>query len=150
MVKIRRATQRDFGQYLELKKCDILEYSKIIGEKINVAQDDQIKKEFGGMLKSRGYVIFVAEEDGRLVGYLGGSVIKNIWQYSGYVDDIFVTSDFKRVGIGRGLIKAFIGFLKTKKIKKCKLGVNVKNKNAIRLYKKLGFKIYHYEMGIDL
>jgi len=48
------------------------------------------------------------------------------------------------------LMKSFIKFLKAKNIKKCKLGVNIKNKKAIKLYKKLGFKLSHYEMDLSI
>jgi len=101
------------------------------------------------MLKSKEHLILLAENNEKLIGYLTGSIIKNIWQHSGYIDDIFVNKKFKRKGIGSYLIKEFIKFLKHKKIKKCKLGVNIKNKKAIKLYKKLGFKKESYEMGLE-
>jgi len=150
MINLRKANLSDFEQYINLRKQDILEYSKIIGEKIPLAQEKQIKKEFEGMLKSKAHIILVVEKDNFLIGYLTGSIIKNVWQHSGYVDDVFVKSDFKKKGVGRHLIEGFIKFLKDNKIRKCRLGVNVKNENAINLYKKLGFKIYSYEMDKEI
>lgn len=149
-MKIRKATKKDFGQYSRLKKEDIAEYSKIIKQKIKVAQDTQIKKEFDGILKSKDHLILVAETNKELIGYLTGSITKNIWQHSGYIDDVFVIKDFKRKGIATKLMKTFMKIIKTKKIKKCRLGVNTKNKKAIKLYKKLGFKIVHYEMDLKI
>jgi len=149
-MKIRKAIPKDFEQYFKLRKEDINEYSKIINKKINLAQDKQIKKEFEGMLKSKEHLILLAESNEKLIGYLTGSIIKNIWQYSGYIDDIFINKKFKRKGIGSHLIKEFIKFLKHKKIKKCKLGVNIKNKKAIKLYKKLRFKKESFEMSLKI
>ena len=40
--------------------------------------------------------------------------------------------------------------LKRKKIKKCRLGVNIKNNKAIKLYRDMGFEIKHYEMDKKL
>ena len=130
MINIRKAKADDFEQYLKLRKEDILEYSKIIKEKISLVQDSQIKKEFEGMIKSKDHTILVAEKEGLLVGYLTGSIIKNIWQHSGYIDDVFVSDKFKGKRVGSHLIEAFIEFLRGKEIKKCKLGVNIKNKKT--------------------
>jgi len=149
-MKIRKATQKDFEQYLNLRKEDIAEYSRIIHEKIKVAPDAQIKKEFDGISKSKDHLILVAEKEGELLGYISGSIIKNIWQHSGYIDDVFVLKKSKRKGIGTHLIKAFIKFLRTKNIKKCRLGVNTKNKKAIKLYKKLGFRTFSHEMDLNI
>jgi len=149
-MKIRKATNKDFDQYLKLRKEDISEYSNLIKKKISLVQDLQIKKEFEGMSKSKEHLILVAEKEGKLLGYLTGSIIKNIWQKSGYVDDIFTSKELKRKGIATHLMKSFIKFLKAKNIKKCKLGVNIKNKKAIKLYKKLGFKLSHYEMDLSI
>lgn len=148
-MQINRLTKKNFSQYLKLRKEDIVEYSKIIGEKIKF-NSEQLKKDFESMLKSKTNIIFVAMEKDKLLGYLNGSILKNIWQESGYIDDIFITKDFKQKRIGTQLIKKFIEFLKRKNIKKCKLGVNIKNTSAINLYKKLGFKIYHYEMSLNI
>ena len=92
----------------------------------------------------------VAEKNKKIIGYLTGSIIKNIWQHSGYIDDIFVSKDFKRKGVGINLIQSFIKYIKSKKIKECKLEVNKKNKYALSLYKKIGFKITSYEMSLEI
>ena len=149
-MKIRKAVKKDFDQYLRLRKEDIEEYSKIAGERIALNQESRIKKEFDGMSKSKYHLILVAEKDKQLIGYLTGSVTKNIWQHSGYIDDIFTSEKFKREGVGMCLIKTFIKFLKVKDIRKCKLEVNRKNKLAMKLYKKLGFRITSYELSLDI
>ena len=146
---IRKATQNDLLEYVKLRKEDILEYSKIVNEKVT-SDDEKLKKEFNGLMNSKDNIIIVAEDENNLIGYLNGSLLNNIWQESGYIDDLFVTREFKRKGIGTQLIKKFIEYLKVKKIKKCKLGVDIKNINAISLYNKLGFKTDHYEMSLNI
>jgi len=149
-MKIRKAKKEDFEQYLRLRKEDIAEYSRIVKEKIKVAQDVQIKKEFDGMSKSKDHLILVAEKDRQLMGYLTGSILKNVWQRSGYIDDVFTSKDFKKKGIGTHLMRAFTEYLYAKDVKICKLEVNKKNKRAIKLYKKLGFKATSYEMELKI
>ena len=102
------------------------------------------------MLKSKDHLILVAEEENKIIGYLTGSIIKNIWQHSGYIDDVFTSKDSKRKGVGFHLIQTFIKYLKTKGIKNCKLEVNKKNNHALKLYKKLGFETTSYEMDLKI
>ena len=148
-ANIRLAKEEDRKEYAKIKKEDIKEYSKIIGENISI-NNKQIEKEFNGLLNSKDNLILIAEIKGKLIGYLTGTFIKNVWQHSGYIDDVFVEDNYKRKGIATRLIKEFFVHLKDKKIKKCRLGVNLKNKNAIDLYKKVGFEFYSYEMEKSL
>ena len=147
-MKIRKAVKSDLLKYIELRKEDILNYSQIIGENIKI-DEEKLEEEFNNIMNSKKNIIFIAEDGCESAGYINGSILKNIWQESGYINDLFVTKNFKRKGIGTHLIKTFIEYLKMRKIKKCKLGVNIKNTNAISLYNKLGFKTDHYEMSLS-
>ncbi len=149
MIKIRKAKRKDFEDFLKLKKESIKEYSNLIKEKIN-AKEEQIKKEFYKMISSKNNIVLVLNNDKNLIGFLIGSIIKNIWQNSGYIDDVFVLKKFRKNRLASNLIKEFIKILKVKGIKKCRLGANIKNKNALKLYKKLGFKIVRYEMDLKI
>ena len=148
-MKIRKAVKNDLLNYVSLRREDILEYSHIIKEDIKI-DEEKLKKEFKDLIDSKENIVFIAEEGNELVGYLNGNILKNIWQESGYINDLFVTKNFKRKGVGTQLIKSFIEYLKKKKIKKCKLGVNIKNTPAIALYNELGFKTDHYEMSLNI
>jgi len=44
------------------------------------------------------------------------------------------------------ILKEFISISKKKRIKKIGLGVRINNIKAIKFYKKMGFKIAHYEV----
>ena len=85
-------------------------------------------------------------EDGEIKAYIIGSLLKNPYQCVGYVDDIFVRKSARKRGFGKILMKEFIKWAKSKKATKVRLGVRKNNKKAIRLYKKLGFEVKHYEM----
>jgi ribosomal protein S18 acetylase RimI-like enzyme len=141
----RKAKKQDFDQYLKLKRQSTKEYSKLIGEKITFT-DKQVKKEFNEFFSSGKRFLLIAKEDKRIIGYLIGTIVGREYQLMGYIDDIFVLKNFRNKKIGICLIKEFIEILKQNRIRKCRLGVNLKNKKAIHLYKKLGFKIKHYEM----
>lgn len=149
--QIRKAKRDDFNNFKELREEDILEYSKVIKEKIKIPSDKELTKEFLGLMSSKkNIILFVCDEQNKTRGYLIGSIFNNIWQKSAYIDDLFIKKSYKRKGLGKLLISEFIRYVKKNKIKKCKLQVNVKNKKAISLYKNLGFKLYSYEMDLKL
>ncbi|MEM1530044.1 MAG: ribosomal protein S18-alanine N-acetyltransferase [Candidatus Bathyarchaeia archaeon] len=88
----------------------------------------------------------VAEEDGKVVGYImcriesgfsGLSLIKR-----GHVISIAVLPAYRRRGIGEALLKEALNAMVTHYgVKECYLEVRVSNTPAINLYKKMGFKI---------
>ena len=144
-MKIRKAEKRDFGQYLILRKQSTKEYSKLFNEKINIS-DISIKNEFDEFSSSKKRFLLIAEKDNEVKGYLVGSLILSDYQKIGYIDDVFILKRFRKKGAGKKLIERFLKILERNKIKKCRLGVSTKNNKAIDIYKKMGFKIKHYEM----
>ncbi len=148
-MKIRKVRKKDLNEYINIKKESLKEYSKIVGKKINLT-DSQIKKELYELLSSQKKFLLFIEEDKKIAGYLVGSLIISDHQNFGYIDDLFVRTQFRRKRFASRLVKEFIKIIKRKKAKKVRLGVNIHNKNATRLYEKLGFKIVHYEMDKEL
>ena len=144
-MKIRKATKKEFEDYSRLRKESTKEYSKISGEKI-ILSNKLIKERFKELLSSPKRLLLFAGENDKKVGYLAGEFFKRF----GYVDDVFTSKRYRNKDIATSLIKEFSNKLKRRKIKKLRLGVNIKNKKAILLYKKLGFKLAHYEMDKEL
>ncbi len=58
----------------------------------------------------------------------------------GYIENMIVSPSCQRKGYSKKLHLAFLKFLKKKKIKYCQLDVLYKNKKAIEIYRKWGFK----------
>ena len=145
MIKITKAKKNDFKEYLGLKEKSLKEYSKITQQKIPI-NHKEIKKEFKEFFNSPKRFLLFAKDGNTIVGFLIGTLITYIFRKTGYIDDIFVKREFRKKGIASLLIKNFIQITEKKGARKFRLGVNPKNKNAIKLYKKLGFKITHYEL----
>lgn len=146
-MKIRKATKKDFKKYLELVRISDREYSKIIGKRIKTI-DKEVKKYFDKSISSKNHLILVAENNNNLVGYLVASLFIGINNKFGYIDHIFVSQDYRKNKIGELLVKEFRMILKKKKLSRIKLAVNIRNKRAIKFYRKLGFKTYSYEMEL--
>ena len=107
---------------------------------VKIARDKITKKD---------KVVFVAEDNGKLAGYLYGGT----WRTPscriakrGVLDDVFILEKYRDAGTGTKLAEAFFKWLKERKIKYAVLYVSRINGKAIKLYERLGFKINYFEM----
>jgi ribosomal-protein-alanine N-acetyltransferase len=88
----------------------------------------------------------VAEEDGRIVGYMMCRIENSLFGFAsghtkkGHVISIAVLPEHQHKGIGEALMKEALQNMKALyKARECYLEVRVSNLPAITLYKKLGF-----------
>lgn len=149
-MKIRKAKKEDIGDYVKLKRLEEKDYSKIVEMKIKYPSNTVLKKEFKGIISSNKNILLFAEEDGKIIGYIHGTFFSSHHGSGGYGEDMFVLKGSRKKGVATSLIKAFMKILKSNGYGRFLLSVNVKNKNAINLYKKLGFEIYQYSMRKEL
>jgi ribosomal protein S18 acetylase RimI-like enzyme len=146
---IRKATKKDLREFKDMRKESMKFFSKISGEKIFLS-DQGIKKEFEMYLTKRAMVLLILEMEKKVIGYMGYMIKKNKYKNFAYLNDVFIKKDFRKKGYGKLLVKEFIKISKEKGVEKMGLGVRIENKNAIKLYKKLGFKIIGYNFGKKL
>lgn len=90
----------------------------------------------------------VAEIGGKLVGYImckseyGFSNFKKLgFVKKGHVVSVAVLNEFRRKGIGKGLVEEAINGVKSKKCDELYLEVRCSNTDAVRLYENMGFII---------
>lgn len=145
MVKIREATKRDIEEYLTLKKQSLQTYSKLINERIKYIEKSAIE-EFNDLLKSKRELLLLIEDNNKIKGYLIGVLVITPKYKSAEIGDLFIIKEDRGKGYATALIKKFINICEKKSIKRFKLGVDITNKNAIKLYQELGFKLTRYEM----
>jgi ribosomal protein S18 acetylase RimI-like enzyme len=86
----------------------------------------------------------VAEEDGRVVGYLLGSIEKRspIFKttHIAFISDAGVTRERRNRGIGTKLVKEFVAWAKEKRMKYITLSVIPDNELEVKFWRKHGFK----------
>ncbi len=82
----------------------------------------------------------VAEKDGRIVGYTFAMVVMD----EGHIGNIAVDPSYRRMGIGRRLLRKLLADMEAEGVKKVFLEVRKSNVPAIRLYEDEGF----VEIGI--
>jgi ribosomal-protein-alanine N-acetyltransferase len=86
-------------------------------------------------------ILLVAEENSRVVGFIWGNlIIYGFFRY-GTIEELFVKKEFRNKGIGRSLVKQIMKRFKNFKVKVVFVTTEKENKEAIDLYKKLGFKL---------
>ena len=139
-MKIRKATKKDWDRYYKI----VVEKFEDKGDKVPPIND--IKKEFDRTLSSKEDNLIFAEFNDVVIGYLHGKLKQNYWSSGGSIEYLFVSKKFRRRGIATKLINEFVSLMKKKNFVKVTLMVNLKNKNAEKLYKKLGFEITNYVM----
>jgi ribosomal protein S18 acetylase RimI-like enzyme len=149
-MKIRKAKLEDLDEVVKLsleeerhfkrQEKDDIYALKNKRSHVKIAKNKIIKKE---------KVVVVAEDNGKLVGYLYGG----IWRTPsckitkrGVLDDIFILTKYRDKGTGTKLAEAFFNWLKERKIKHIVLYVSKINEKAIKLYERIGFKINYFEM----
>jgi ribosomal protein S18 acetylase RimI-like enzyme len=101
-------------------------------------------------LRSRTQRIIVAEENGKIAGYIWGSIRSIMGQKIGKIDELIVTSKHRRKGIGSDLIKGMIKYFKEKECVISEVEVFVKNVEAVGAYEKAGYNKREYKMHIKL
>lgn len=140
-MEVRLAKREDFDDFLKIK----IKFNEEYG--ISKKDKEFILEEFDDYF-SNGAII-LALENKIVVGYLCGIIEKDMYEKTGYLGELFVLKEYRGKGISTKIKDVFLEFLKSKKIKICRIDVNPEN-NAQEVYKKWGFKIDKYRMSLHL
>jgi ribosomal protein S18 acetylase RimI-like enzyme len=99
-------------------------------------------------------VIFVAERAGTAVGYIYAAVEPRSWKdlrdTAGFIHDLIVEESSRRMGIARLLFAAAVQWLQERGMPRVVLGTAEQNKEAQRLFERLGFRRTMIEMTREL
>lgn len=97
----------------------------------------------------------VAEQEGRVIGYVLGMVIDLVpdvfdQEPAGFLADIFVHPDFRRAGIGRSLVNAWLDWLRGRQVRYFDWHVAAKNQEALAFWRAIGGRDVMIRMRADL
>ena len=108
----------------------------------------------GTQLKDDDSVVLVAEQDGRVVGYVYASLEPQSWKElrdaCGFVHDVAVAAEARRHGVAAALFDKAIEWLKGRGAPRVVLWSAEGNAGAQRLFEKLGFRRTMVEMTKEL
>ncbi|MCK4244015.1 MAG: GNAT family N-acetyltransferase [Candidatus Omnitrophica bacterium] len=152
-MKIRKFKSKD-GK--EVSKIMIAAFKSFLGDKFDRLDlksfSPQVLKKISNTESYDGEVVsYVAEEKGKILGYIRGSAHMNGLGSSEVVG--VDTSSFHK-GVGTKLMKKLEKFWKSKKQRKISTCVSAHNKRALIYYLKNGFipegyRKDHFKVGVD-
>ena len=94
--------------------------------------------------------VLVALEKGRVVGYVMAMIRKSspAWKREkyGYIEEMAVTADYRRHGIGTQMLDKILDWFKSENLDMIELSVAAKNKVGYSFWKKHGFKDYLHHL----
>ena len=122
MIEIKRMQDRHIAAMAKLERVCF--------------SDPWSEDSFAGELDNPLACYFVAEEEGRLLGYAG------LWGISGEgnITNIAVEPEYRRKKVGSSLLSALIGYAREHRFKFLTLEARISNEPAKRLYKAFGFR----------
>jgi len=108
----------------------------------------------GRQLKDQDVVIYVAEQESQIVGYVYAALEPISWKElrdaCGYIHDIVVEEANRGAGTATALMEAAMQWLTERGAPRVILGTAEKNERAQRLFAKLGFRRTMIEMTKEL
>jgi ribosomal protein S18 acetylase RimI-like enzyme len=97
--------------------------------------------------------VMVAEHSGTVIGYVFADVESTNWMElrgpCGVVHDVYVDEAARRLGAGRELMSAAIGWIRSKGRSQVVLLTKSQNQHAQHLFTTLGFRPTMIEMTLD-
>ena len=108
----------------------------------------------GKQLTDQDAVIFVAEQDGSVIGYVYAALEPVSWKVlrdaCGFIHDSLVAEAHRGEGTATAMMDAAIGWLRERGAPRAVLGTAEKNERAQRLFAKLGVRRTMVEMTREL
>lgn len=108
----------------------------------------------GSILDSSDGVVFVAEEDGRLVGYVYAALEPLSWKElrgpAGFIHDLAVEEESQRAGIATSLLDRAFAWLRERGAPRVILWTAAPNEQARSLFRRQGFRDTMVEMTREL
>lgn len=157
VVTIRAATEHDVEALGRLGAHLMRTHHQFDPQRF-MAPGDQPEDGYGWFLGSQlgdpDVVVLVAERDGRVIGYVYAGLEPRSWkelrEAAGFVHDIVVEEEGRRLGVATALVEAAVQWLREHGAPRVLLWSAAPNEQAQRLFGKLGFRPTMVEMTREL
>ncbi len=120
------------------------------------AKNEKIERGFiGALIESDSrQVLLASDSKGKAIGYLVYQKDRvtrlEMGRQTSYISDVYVGPEYRRLGVGRALLRRCIDDLESSSSAEVSLAVWTENKNAKRLYRSLGFADSLVRMKLEL
>ena len=154
-AQIRRATEQDLAQMVELMK-GLMDFHALRDPIFTTRPDaDQAWLAFVRKnMASDQAAVFVAERDDRVVGYCMALISKYppVLAVSTYGElmDLMVHADYRRQGIGESLVSEVRAWYGQRGIHRIEVRVAVTNEISTAFWRKMGFQPYLETLAVEI
>jgi len=108
----------------------------------------------GSMLDSEQDIVFVAEQEGAITGYVFAALEPLSWKElrgpAGFIHDLAVADEARQSGIGTKLMDAAVAWLREHGAPRVILWTAAPNEAAQALFRRLGFRDTMVEMTLEM
>jgi len=118
---------------------DLYEHS--LDKRVDVTSIKDYKKDIAKEIKKRRWKFLILSIKKTTIGFIDYKITKEGKTKVGIIGHIFLSSKYRKKGLGRLLTKRVLGDMQKQGCKIVRSGVYAKNKRAHRFWQKEGFKI---------
>jgi ribosomal protein S18 acetylase RimI-like enzyme len=144
-VIIRSATEEDTPAIAEMWKR-LVDYHRALDQDLPAPTPDgpeRYARSLAERVEDSHTCTYVAEGEGRLIGYVLGVVVDfppEMFQQdaSGFLADIYVEEPYRRAGVGQALVEAMMEWFREHGLRYFEWHVAARNPNAIAFWQALG------------
>jgi phosphinothricin acetyltransferase len=142
MIRIRTATENDLPRLLEIYNDIIINTTAVYDYEPHTME---MRKQWWETKKAQGFPVFVAEEEGRIVGFSSIGPFRAWAAYKYSVENsVYVASDERGKGIGKLLIPPLLDASKSLGMHTVIAGIDATNEASIKLHQRFGFEEVAY------
>jgi phosphinothricin acetyltransferase len=138
MIAIRSATEKDLPALLDIYNHVILHTTAVYSYQPHTME---ARREWYASKAKDGYPVFVAEEDGRVVGFSSYGPFRAWPAYKYTIENsVYVAEDQRGRGIGKLLIQPLIDAARHQGYHVIIASIDASNESSLRLHRSLGFE----------
>jgi ribosomal protein S18 acetylase RimI-like enzyme len=145
MVKIREAREDELLKAGELWS-EFMRFNGRFDSSFSIKDKakDIFSKEMSDKYPASDFRLAVAENGSGLIGFCFSYISHKPKYFKiekfGFIGDLYVKPEFRRLGVGHDLVKDALNFFAKKRVNQIELLVAVKNDDAIKFWEAIGFK----------
>lgn len=154
-MKIRKAQLHDIEQLTDYGVILLKQHSDLDPYFTPIKTVGKVYRKFlEGYLDSKDKLFLVAESNGIIIGYAVGGIQTRspIFKVSeiGYINDVFVEKEFRKLGIAKGFLKELKKWFEGKNIQYIELSVHARNEIGKKTWTKFGFEAYEIKKRVKM
>jgi phosphinothricin acetyltransferase len=144
MIQIRKAVEKDLEEMLVIYNDIILNTTAVYDYKPHTME---MRQQWFRIKQEQGFPVFVAEENGKIVGFSSIGPFRAWAAYKYSVENsIYVAVDQRRKGIGKLLMPPLIEAAEQLNMHTILAGIDASNDASIKLHQKFGFEeVAHFK-----